>query len=225
MMSSPTRTPPRRRKRVCSLRRLCLARYARRMRSGFEYLRLAAQLVRTVPATVGVRRPKANHPGIAHLSDRPFDGGSLWVLTRGEISISSAMRANDARLVAVGRVDASLPVLLAAIPRSLAHTFVEPRLARSKRLAFLSKPRATSATRLGGWGGLGRLDLHHSTRFCWRQLSHIARKAESSADDPTSASADFALPNSHGRDMAENWQSSRALVTPSSDSPLSGPRA
>jgi hypothetical protein len=112
MMSSPTRTPPRRRKRVCSLRRLCLARYARRMRSGFEYLRLAAQLVRTVPATVGVRRPKANHPGIAHLSDRPFDGGSLWVLTRGEISISSAMRANDARLVAVGRVDAHCPSFL-----------------------------------------------------------------------------------------------------------------
>src|SRR5271168_2770129 len=41
------------------------------MRSGFEYRRLATQLVRTGPVIVGVCRPKANHPDITVFTSAP----------------------------------------------------------------------------------------------------------------------------------------------------------
>ena len=41
------------------------------MCNGFEHLRLATQPIRTGPATAGVCRPKANHPGISVFTSAP----------------------------------------------------------------------------------------------------------------------------------------------------------
>ena len=137
--------------------------------------------------------------------------GASGSLLEARFPFSSAMRANDARLVAVGRVDAHCPSFLRRYHvRSLIPSSSQGLRARSVLPSSPSRGRPPRPVLAGGAASAG---LTSTTRlvFAGGQLSHIARKAESSADDPTSASADFALPNSHGRDMAENWQSSRAL--------------